>query len=406
MNIFQKLNKLLLIIFLVLYPILPSYGIWNADLLIIFMAISYFLSIIFIQKSRLNFLINIKNIKKDFLLLSIIFFNITMYLSVFVAYDKRMTLGNSLRFSMYVFIFYLVTYHSKTKKELLTLIQIFTFTTFIISIVTVFQTLFIVSNKQLLDESHRIISTLENSNNLGAFSLLSFFVILSFLFSSKNKKSKIYYSLLLLLLLFNIVTSQSRNAILALIVGGFFLVFIYNKKYVIYSFILPIILFIIPQSRIRILEIFDISQNSSRIKLWKTAIEMIKDYPVKGIGYETFGSYYRSYIEYNPDLMIWHSYKADHPHNIFLKIQAELGIIGTISFILFLLSILILFYKLIKSCRDSTIRFILIGLLTSSISFQFMNLIDSFYSSPKIVITMLLLLGFANSYRNLIDKAK
>lgn len=399
MNILSTIAQLTLMLFIVLYPILPSFGKFNADLIIVLLAALQIITLIFCKDCRIKFFRSLKNIRRDYLLLSLIFFNATMYLSILVATNKNTALGYSIRFSMYLFVFFYITYNIRTKKQLSLLLNTLVITNFIIGFIALYQIIINFTTGTLIDESNRIYSTLENPNNFGAYTILSVFIVLSLIISCKNKKVNLFYYMVFVLQLISIISCQSRNALISIVIGSFILAIIYDKRYIIISIILPIILFLIPQSRLRVLEIFDISQNTSRLKLWKLTLLMIKDNPIFGIGYENYEFLYKPYVSKNMELRVWDGYQAYHPHNIFLKVQSELGIFGTISFILFIITTIILFYKLIKIENNKKTNTILIGIASSIFAFQLMNLIDSYYTSPKIVITMLVVLGIANAYK-------
>ena len=148
------------------------------------------------------------------------------------------------------------------------------------------------------------------------------------------------------------------------------------------------------------MSILDFSQNSSRIKIWETTIFMIEDKPLWGIGYDNYFKIYPSYIKHTPRLMIHETYEALHPHNVFLKFHTELGIIGTIAFIIFLLLTVFNIYKNIKLCSDNKMKSIYIAIAVSFLSFLFMNMIDCYYNSLKVMITMLIVLGISNFHLN------
>lgn len=401
MNIFTLFIKLVLVLFILLYPILPSFGRFNSDLIIVLLGLSQVVNIIFNKEEKFTFIKSIKNLKSDFLLLSLTFFNATMYISVLVASNKVTALGSSIRFTMYLFIFYCLTYNLRDKKYLNILMNTFIITNLIIGIITIYQTYLSISKGISIVDTNTIFSTLENRNNLGAYLVLSLFIVLAFIINSKNIYFKILYSVIFIIQTSSIIACQSRNALLAMLLGAFTMAILYNKRYLIFSIILPVVLFLIPQSRLRLLQIFDITQNNSRIKLWETALYMIKDNPITGIGYENFVFLYKGYLEKYPNLKIWYDYEAYHPHNAFLKYQTELGILGSIAFILFIFSTFILLYKLVKNYKNNETKIIAIGITSSYLAFQFMNLIDSFYSSPKTLITVLIILAFASSYKKL-----
>ncbi|MFW5988206.1 MAG: O-antigen ligase family protein, partial [bacterium] len=170
-----------------------------------------------------------------------------------------------------------------------------------------------------------------------------------------NFNYKIKSSLVLINISFiaNLIFTQSRGAWLGFIGGAFFLSLVKSKKVVIFLLLIIIFSFILlPTQYInRFKSSFDISydlknnrSNTLRIEMWKTAIEIMKDYPVFGLGYDN----YRTPIA--------DSYKTDainrdrfiHVHNSFLQFGAELGLLGLFSFLYLMLLILkkiFIFYK-------------------------------------------------------------
>nr|WP_289129517.1 O-antigen ligase family protein [uncultured Clostridium sp.] len=301
---------------------------------------------------------------------------------------------------MYIFIFYLISYKIKSSKQISIILKCFVFTSFLSGIYSLLQIGYTLYLGYSIDPSIRIPSFLENSNNLSAYSILSIFIVLSLLINSKTKKSKILYLLLIGLLTINIVFSQSRSALLAIILGFLLFAVLWNKKFLIISFLIPLILFIIPQSRVRFMQIFDATQNSSRFNIWEITKLMIKDNPIFGVGYENFSINYPNYVANNPSYAIRDGYIALHPHNIFLKIQVELGILGSIIFIVFLISIIYTLYKLIKLKSNSNLKVLIIGFSTSFATFMLMNLIDCYLGAPKVMITFILLLGILTYFKN------
>ena len=214
------------------------------------------------------------------------------------------------------------------------------------------------------------------------------------------KNSVSLFVIVIILLLINIIFSQSRSALLSIIIGFMLFYILWNKKYLVISLFIPIILFILPQSRVRFLQIFDTTQNSSRFKIWEITKLMIKDNLLTGVGYENFSVDYPIYINNYPEYSVHDEYLALHPHNIFLKIQVELGILGSILFVLLILSIIYTFYKIITNSVNNDIKVLTIGFGTSFISFGLMNLIDCYIGAPKVIITFFILLGILTYIKN------
>lgn len=397
-NLYKNSLYIITLIFIAIFALFSSYGKLNSDLFIYILFLIQILGLIFLPEERKTFFKDIKNILfKDKILLILIILNILMYFSMFVAVNKRTSLSHSIRFSMYLFIFYLICYKFNTnqiKKITIT----FLYSSIFVSLIALYQVLYINILGNNIDMDHRIASTLENPNNLGAYSVLIIFTSIMTIFTNKNKNLKILSSIASLLLLFNIIVSQSRNSLLALVAGAIIITLFYNKRYVIFSIILPIILVIIPQTRMRLLDIFDMSQNSSRIKIWQITEIMIKNKNLLfGIGYENYSIEYPRYVESNMTYFVRESLKPLHPHNALLKFQVELGILGTLLFLLFIIISIWYFYKYSISHINNKSSDIYLGLFVGFICFQIMNIIDCYYGPIKIMYTFFIILAILNN---------
>lgn len=395
---YEKSTYILILLFVFLFPILPSYGGFSTDILIYTLLLIQILGIIFISEERKSLLLNLKNIiLKDKIFITLILLNILMYLSMFRAFNKYVTITNSIRFSMYLFIFYIISYKLK-KSSINNVIIVFLSSSIFISLITIFQVIYTKIMGSNVDMEHRIASTLENPNNLGAYSIMVLFIFINYLIKTKNKKMKIISSIATVLLLFNIVVSQSRNALLALILGIFIFAILYNKRFLLYSIFVPIILFIIPQTRGRLFAVLDMNQNDSRLKIWKlTEIMINNNNRLFGLGYENYSLNYKSYLDSNPSYFVRESLLPLHPHNAILKFQVELGIFGTILFILFIIFSIWSFYKLVKYKINNDSINLSLGLFVSFISFQIMNIIDCYYGPIKIMYSFFIILGILNN---------
>lgn len=398
MKIYQRLVNILLLVYIILYPIIPTTRSFASDIIIYILILLQIIGFIFIKKERDSIFNLIINLFNDKLFFTLILLNLAMYLSTFVATDIRTTVTHSIRFTMYIFIFYCISYKT-TAKDHRILFNTFISLATLSGIYTVIQLIYTIHLGYSIDKTIRMSSFLENPNNLAAYSILAFFIVIILLISTKKLAYKLFYGLSSVLLLINIMFSQSRNALIAIVIGAFIIAVLYDKRFIILSFILPVIFLIIPSIRSRVFQIFDMSQNSSRFKIWNIDWLMIKDYPLAGIGYENFSVQYPLYTAKNPNFIVENGYIAIHPHNIFLKIQTELGIIGSILFISFIIATIITLYKLIKSKRNKIYSSITIGVLTSFVTFIFMNLLDCYLNSPKVLATLFVILSLANSLR-------
>lgn len=81
-----------------------------------------------------------------------------------------------------------------------------------------------------------------------------------------------------------------------------------------------------------ILSFDDRSSLASRGMIWRSALRMIEDHPLIGIGPGNFQERYIAYQKYFPPYLEW---SAPHPHNSFLDLWLEGGLLAVIGFALF-----------------------------------------------------------------------
>ena len=101
----------------------------------------------------------------------------------------------------------------------------------------------------------------------------------------------------------------------------------------------------------RISSIFDpnMSSNKERIMIYESSINMIKDYPVAGVGLDNFKPVYNE-IYVNPESRLGPRFNrvTIHPHNNFLMIATEGGFIGFFAYAVLYTALLYLLYKKFK----------------------------------------------------------
>jgi O-antigen ligase len=82
------------------------------------------------------------------------------------------------------------------------------------------------------------------------------------------------------------------------------------------------------------------STSVQRLDYWKAGLRMIETHPVLGVGYYNFAPVYAAHDRAN----LWHG-KAQLPHNIFVQVGTDAGLLGLGIF-------LILIYRNLKAARD------------------------------------------------------
>lgn len=408
MEIASKVLSLLLYSYILLLPILPSKfnirGIpLNGDIILALIILVYLLMVVIISDYRKRFFKGLKGFFSNYLDLFIFALIAVMVLSISYSTDKKIAIGETARFATYIALYFIIKYELNEKRILDNVLKLYITIGTIINIIGIIEYFKGVGYIQQSEHGVmvRIFSTLENSNNLGAFMVIYIFPLIMLALREKDKRKKTIYFLLSLLPLVNIVLSFSRNAWVGLVIGCVILALTYNWRIILGLFGLGGVSLFIPQVWNRVREITDVSQNLSRIKLWDIALMMIKDHPIKGVGngnyralYEKYRILYKNKIEYYPG-------QNFHPHNIFIKIQTELGIFGTLAFLAMVLSIIYRLINFIKKSRDEFYKSFYKGFLASFVAFIMMNLIDNFFSAPKVIAFFWILIAVfeGNRYR-------
>ncbi|WP_437347929.1 O-antigen ligase family protein [Melioribacter sp. OK-6-Me] len=213
----------------------------------------------------------------------------------------------------------------------------------------IFITFLIISNKFTYTGSYKL-TALEFSHVIAARLIAPVCIIALYLLSTatdKKEKNKLF----LYACYFNtglLFTAHRASVIGVLLITIFFVVKGKNKTYntlaILIPFFLTLIIFPSKLDRYKELSPENYKENYSivsRLELWSIALEKIKMEPITGHGLGGF--------KCSNKFPIVHIYK--YPHNLFLEVQCEMGVLGTL-FILFLI------YKiLISAYRTSPLLF-------------------------------------------------
>ncbi|MBU5268300.1 O-antigen ligase family protein [Clostridium cochlearium] len=391
MNNSRKILSVLILLYIMVLPIFPGkYNFknvpFNGDVILALIMLIYLLSIIIHKDSRERFIKGFKDFFTNPLSLFIFAIICVMSISVIYATDKKIAISETIRFATYAVLFFIIKYELNEKKIIDNILKIYFLTTGIIGVIGIAEYFLGIGFIQKSESGvrNRIFSTMENSNNLGMFMILIIFPLIMLFLNEKERKHKYIYGALSLIAFINIILSYSRNAWLGFGIGLIVLTLIYSWKIILGILGIGIISIFIPSIFNRLKEFTDISQNMSRIKLWDIALLMIKDHPVKGVGngnyrvlYDTYKLKLNKKIEYYPS-------ENFHPHNIFLKIQSEIGVFGLIFFLGMMISVFKNIINFIKKYNGYYGNFYK-GFLASFVAFLSMNFIDNFFSAPKVI---------------------
>jgi O-antigen ligase len=206
---------------------------------------------------------------------------------------------------------------------------------------------------------------------------------LSFLFAPLDRRRRIAAAVSLGVMGLAIILSQSVGAIfLGVPAAVIAVLLVYGGKrsrlILLGLIIIAVVgfLFSLQSERFaRVLD-FDSGTNFFRIRVWQSALSVIHDHPITGLGLDQFLYAFRGHYIL-PDA--WQEPNLSHPHNIILDFWVRLGILG----VGLLLAIQFVFWKALRRAvriyqkNDPLLYAIVVGFIGSMVNLIFHGLIDN-----------------------------
>ncbi|MGL4730054.1 MAG: O-antigen ligase family protein [Clostridium sp.] len=382
----EKLIYWLVCIYIILLPLInDSMKIigYIPEVILLGLIAIYFVSMIIVKDTSKTFWINIKDFFTSFLGMTMMILVTLMMVSTFYSVEKNLALSESFRFGTYMCLVFIIKYEFNSERKIDGLIRSFLFVTSMLVLMGIIQyfTGFGLNQKFILAEGNRITTTMQNPNGYGAYLILSLFPIIMLSFKEKNKLYKKLYIVLSILIITNILCTYSRNAFVGLIIGFIALAIMYNYKFI-YGIAGIGILAIFNMKLIyRLVDIKELPKDP-RIKLWKTAIKMIKENPIKGVGNGNYVARYDEYVKKYPECA-YPDYHRFSSHNSYLKVQSELGVFGIAFFVLMLTASLKSIFKAYRTANNVKYKMFFLGVFASAIAFLAMNMLDNLFFAPQ-----------------------
>jgi putative inorganic carbon (hco3(-)) transporter len=250
----------------------------------------------------------------------------------------------------------------------------------------------------ILDHLYRVSSSFVHPNDFGAYLVVMLTILLSLFFSSTRKfKERILTLLATLLFMWAVFATKSRGAWIGLVIALIALFSIKSRKMLVVILLLllasPLIM---PKAvRERFADIAQIKVSGSaweRTRLWQGAIDMVKAHPLLGHGVNTYSKNFPAYKPSDyPDSI--------YPHNSFLQMAAETGIIGAGLFIIFLFSLIINVAGGIGKPVKGVYRDLYLGLLAGITGFLCHCFVDTHLYSTTLACFLFMYLGIAVAFK-------
>ncbi|MGA2775482.1 MAG: O-antigen ligase family protein [Candidatus Omnitrophota bacterium] len=118
-----------------------------------------------------------------------------------------------------------------------------------------------------------------------------------------------------------------------------------------------------------------------RFNLWKESLRIIREYPLTGCGLNTYSKVARNYQSF------W--FGGGYPHNSYLHMAAETGLLGLFAFFWFLFSFFRAGFRYFKKTKD----YLILGLLSGILAFLVHAFFDTHLYSLQLVVLFWFMLG-------------
>jgi O-antigen ligase len=125
-----------------------------------------------------------------------------------------------------------------------------------------------------------------------------------------------------------------------------------------------------------------------RVAVWTSALHMIRDHPLFGVGLDNFLYEYSKYIL--PEA--WREPNLSHPHNVLLDFWVRLGILGVAILVWIEVEFFRRAWRLFRENEDLT-RALAVGLMASMVDFLAHGMIDAAYFVVDLAFVFMLTVG-------------
>lgn len=280
----------------------------------------------------------------------IVLFTLLIFISIFTAVYPEASKEHFLDFFSWIVIYFLITNIVNTKERLYIFLAIYLVAAGKIAIGTskswAFRGFSFTQWGLMGPQGY-----FQNSGEL-AILMLMLFPLAFYLYKALKSKVSMWERIFLMILwvcpILTILGASSRGAQVALVVQ-LLLMFrksVFRPKSLIGFFILIVSLnFLLPaEQKARFTDAGEDRTSQQRLLYWKDGWEMMKDYPVTGVGFFNFAPYFEAY--YSKDMLYS---RAQLPHNIFIQVGTDAGFIALFFFIMLIFYCFSIPIKIYKS---------------------------------------------------------
>lgn len=337
------------------------------------------------------------------------------FLAVFMAGITSVFLSESLNFIIFYFICFLtlvITISSiNSAAQLGTLIKIISTGAFLTSVYGIYQWKVVgipvnPSETDLAlsrDLGGRVYSTMGNANVYGGFLVLAIPFFIALIINEKTWLKKILWALLLSPLILMLFKTGSRAAWGAFAASVFVFLFFWNKRLIPVFMIIGLVALPFLPAPIynRILTIFNPNDSSMeyRKKIFDTAVSVLKDYWVTGVG-----------LGNNAVNLIFNRYKPPdlstvaHTHIFLIQLWLETGLFGVLSFLAMLVRMFKNTFTAVREKTNARLNNIMAASLAAITGLLIIGFVDHVWFFKRILLVFWIVAAILFAALNLARK--
>jgi len=227
------------------------------------------------------------------------------------------------------------------------------------------------------------------TNIIGIVTVFGILLSLQMLSLESRTRQRIAIILLLALMVLATLLTQTRSTFLALFCV-LVILSLRNRLMLIFIVTIVILISILPvKNRLTPSAILDKLKNDSRINISHTYVEVIKEFPIHGIGFGLQSYAEANFLKKYHDRVDPAKRTADiitAPHNFFIDILVRLGIIGLALYLYALYKAMMMVIKLAMNKEDRYIRNWGLTLFCALVAFLIQGMFENVHSGPAAVV--------------------
>jgi len=229
----------------------------------------------------------------------------------------------------------------------------------------------------------------------GGILMIVSLITFAFAFSDASLKTRVAALACGILMLFPLLFTFTRSSWLGFLCGLVMMGALQGRKWILGVLILAVAFFVFAPLSVkkRALSVFDPHHpnNVERTYMWKAGLEMMRDYPLTGVGDMDLGELYAKYKP--PEAKEQHG----HLHNNFIMFGVTLGVPGLVVFLALFIRIFIRELQIYFSvpAREWLLKGVALGSLTAFVGFQVNGLFEWNFGDAEIAMLLWLTVGLA-----------